>query len=162
VHKLFVRLIRRQSTFPTDNPQYSANLLVDTLLRHCISLSGLIIGIVIECSQFLGKYPFFRQALYICVKNKGKTWKALIRMSPVTPSSPGAFFELYFFFKLAIIYSFVKGLSSAVSVGSRISFLIFPWSSLSLSSISVFLNRRAAARYRALASITPGRENFSF
>ena len=27
---------------------------------------------------------------------------------------------------------------------------------------AVFLNRRAAARYRALASIIPGREKFSF
>jgi hypothetical protein len=27
---------------------------------------------------------------------------------------------------------------------------------------AVFLNRRAAARYRALASIIPGRENLSF
>ena len=30
------------------------------------------------------------------------------------------------------------------------------------SSTSVFLNRRAAARYRALASIIPGRERFSW
>jgi hypothetical protein len=30
------------------------------------------------------------------------------------------------------------------------------------SSISVFLNRRAAARYRALATIQPGRERFSW
>ena len=30
-----------------------------------------------------------------------------------------------------------------------------------LSSRSVFLNRQAAARYRALASIVPGREIFS-
>jgi len=29
-------------------------------------------------------------------------------------------------------------------------------------SKSVFLNRRAAARYRALASIIPGRERFSW
>jgi hypothetical protein len=29
-------------------------------------------------------------------------------------------------------------------------------------SRSVFLNRRAAARYRALASIIPGRDNLSF
>jgi hypothetical protein len=28
-------------------------------------------------------------------------------------------------------------------------------------SILVFLNRRAAARYRALASVIPGRERFS-
>ena len=30
-----------------------------------------------------------------------------------------------------------------------------------LTSTAVFLNRRAAARYRALASIIPGRERFS-
>jgi len=31
-----------------------------------------------------------------------------------------------------------------------------------LLSMSVFLSRRAAARYRALASIMPGRERFSW
>jgi hypothetical protein len=51
------------------------------------------------------------------VKNKGKVWKALIKISLVKPSSPGAFIELIFF-KLTIISSFVKALSSAVSVGS--------------------------------------------
>jgi len=33
---------------------------------------------------------------------------------------------------------------------------------LKLDSRAVFLNRRAAARYRALASIIPGREGFSW
>ena len=61
----------------------------DTLLHFCFP--GLIIGIITECFQFLGKHPLFRHALYICVKNKGKTWKALIKMSLVKPSFPGDF-----------------------------------------------------------------------
>jgi hypothetical protein len=51
------------------------------------------------------------------VKNKGKTWKALVRKSLVNPSFPEAFLKLIFL-KLAIISSFVKALSSAVSGGS--------------------------------------------
>jgi len=42
------------------------------------SFPSLIIGIITECFQFLGQHPFFGHALYIYVKNKGKTRKALI------------------------------------------------------------------------------------
>jgi hypothetical protein len=44
-------------------------------------------------------------------------------------------------------------------------FAAVPSASLSFSQFQsrpVFLNRRAAARYRALASIIPGSENLSF
>ena len=60
------------------------------------SFPGLIIGIVTECFHFLGKHPSFSHT-YICVKNKGKTWKPIIRILLVNPTSTGAFFKLIFF-----------------------------------------------------------------
>jgi len=59
------------------------------------SFPGLIAGIITESFQFLEKHPFFRHK-YICVENKGKTWRAPITMSLVTPSCPGDFFEFFF------------------------------------------------------------------
>ena len=73
------------------------------------------------------------RVVYLCEEQRknpeSSYWNSLVK-----PSAPESIFELNFL-KLAIISSFVKALSSAVFVGSWISFPLFLWSSLSLSSL---------------------------
>jgi hypothetical protein len=79
-------------------------------------LPGLVIGIILAIFHWPGKCPLLRHSLYIAVSVWKKKKKMRVRISPVTPSGPGAFRRL----KLPMVCltsSSVNSRSSAVSIG---------------------------------------------